>query len=58
MHRTPDDLRLLASHCRYLAATCLTEQARQPLNELANDLDAEADKQQELRRKLIGAARQ
>lgn len=57
MHRTPDDLRQLASHCRDLAASCLTEQARQPLNEVADDLEAEADKQQELRRELIGPGR-
>jgi hypothetical protein len=58
MHRTPHDLRQLATHCRHLAASCLTDQARQPLNEVADDLEAEADKQQELRRDLIGAGRQ
>jgi hypothetical protein len=52
MHRTPDDLRQLAEHCRYLAATCITEQARRPLAEVADELDIEAEKQQELRQKL------
>ena len=54
MHRTPEDLRQLATHCRYLAASCLTEQARQPLNEVADELELEADKQQQLRQQLIG----
>ena len=57
MHRTPEDLRELALHCRDLAATCITEQARRPLKEVADELDAEADKQRQLRSKLIGSGR-
>jgi hypothetical protein len=58
MHRTPQDLRQLASHCRSLAATCLTEQARQPLNEMADELEVEAQRQQQLRQSLFGPRRQ
>ena len=58
MHRTPQDLRELATHCRFLASSCLTEQARQPLNDIADELEVEADKQQEVRRQLIGSGRQ
>lgn len=57
MHRTPEDLRQLATQCRDLAATCITEQARQPLNEVADELDAEAEKQLVLRSRLIGLGR-
>jgi hypothetical protein len=57
MHRTPDDLRQLATQCRHLASTCITEQARRPLNEVADELEAEADKQQQLRSQLIGSGR-
>lgn len=57
MHRTPEDLRQLATHCRDLAATCITDQARRPLNEVADELEAEAEKQQQLRSKLIGGGR-
>jgi hypothetical protein len=57
MHRTPDDLRQLATQCRDLASTCITEQARRPLNEVADELEAEADKQQQLRSQLIGSGR-
>lgn len=57
MHRTPEDLRQLATHCRYLAASCLTEQARQPLNEMAEEFEQEADRQQHLRQRLIGSGR-
>lgn len=57
MHRTPEDLRELATHCRYLASSCLTEQAREPLNEVADELELEADKQQLLRQQLIGSGR-
>lgn len=58
MHRTPADLRQLATKCRYLAAGCLTEQARRPLIEVADELELEADKQQQLRRSVIGSGRQ
>jgi hypothetical protein len=57
MHRTPEDLRELATHCRHLAASCITEQARQPLNEVADELELEADKQLQLRQRLIGSGR-
>lgn len=57
MHRTPEDLRQLATHCRDLAATCITDQARRPLNEVADELEAEAEKQQQLRSQLIGGGR-
>jgi hypothetical protein len=57
MHRTPDDLRELATHCRYLASSCLTQQARQPLNEIAEELEIEADRQQQVRQQLIGSGR-
>lgn len=53
MHRTPDDMRQMATHCRYLASSCLTEQARQPLNEIADELELEAEKQQQMRRQLL-----
>jgi hypothetical protein len=57
MHRTPEDLKELATHCRHLAASCITEQARQPLNEVADELEEEADKQLQLRRELIETGR-
>lgn len=38
-----DELRQVATNCRYLASNCITEQARQPLNDVANELDFEAD---------------
>lgn len=58
MHRTAEDLRRIATHCRHLAASCLTEQARQPLNEIADELEFEAGKQQLLRKQLIGSIRE
>lgn len=45
-HRTPEDLRALAKHCRDLANSCLTDGAREPLAETANELEHEADKEE------------
>ena len=53
MHRTPDDLREIATHCRYLASSCLTEQAREPLRQVADDLEREAEIQEEIRQKFF-----
>lgn len=44
-HRTPEDLRALAKYCRDLANSCLTDEAREPLAETANELEHEADKE-------------
>lgn len=41
-HRTPQDLRVLAQHCRDLAESCKTDEAREPLAETANELEQEA----------------
>jgi hypothetical protein len=43
MHRTPEDLRRVAEHCRHLASSCITDAARRPLNEMAEELERKAD---------------
>lgn len=43
MHRTPQDLRSMATKCRQLAADCITEAAREPLADMAEALDEAAD---------------
>ena len=56
MHRTPHDLREIATHCRYLASSCLTEQAREPLRQVADDLEREAEIQEEIRQKFLAVS--
>ena len=56
-HRTPADLRQLATNCRHMAARSLTEIARRPLYEVADELELEAYKQQQLRHELIWSGR-
>jgi hypothetical protein len=36
----------MANQCRYLASSCITDAARKPLNEMAEELDRAADAQQ------------
>lgn len=45
LSRTPEQLRTAAEQCRSLAASCLTSQAREPLEEMAAELELAADKQ-------------
>jgi hypothetical protein len=52
--RTPEQLRAVAEQCRSLAASCITAHARQPLNEMADELEEAADEQRILRERLIG----
>jgi hypothetical protein len=52
--RSPAKLRKMADHCRYLASTCVTDQAREPLNETAEELEREAQIGEELRQKFFG----
>ena len=46
MIRRPDELRQIATNCRYLASNCITQHARKPLNDVADELDREADVEQ------------
>ena len=43
--RTPEELRKFATHYRFLAASCITDQAREPLNAMAELLEREAEQQ-------------
>jgi hypothetical protein len=36
----------MADRCRYLAASCITEAAKRPLNEMAEQLEQAADEEQ------------
>ena len=57
MHRTPEDLRRVAAHCRDLASSCITEAARRPLTEMAEELERKADEPQFQPHTPIGSGR-
>jgi hypothetical protein len=54
--RSPEQLMVVAQRCRFLAASCITSQARQPLTEMADELEAAADQERADRERLIGSA--
>ena len=56
MTRTPEDLRRMATRCRDLAVTCVTNSARKPLIDMADELERGADAQERLHTP-IGAGR-
>lgn len=51
--QTPEHLRAVAQHCRSLAASCITRQAREPLEEMVNKLEEAADDRRLLRQRLL-----
>jgi hypothetical protein len=55
--RDPQDFRRRAAECRELAATCITAEAEQILEDLAADLDREAYKLEQTGRKVAGGGR-
>jgi hypothetical protein len=54
--RNPDELRKIASKCRSLAETCVTQAARRPLFDMAEEFEREAEAQQHMRQP-IGSGR-
>jgi hypothetical protein len=58
MHRRPEELREIATRCRFLASSCITDAARRPLNEMADELEEAADAEQQMRiRQPVGSGR-
>jgi hypothetical protein len=47
----------MATHCRFLAASCITDAAKRPLTEMADELERAADIEPSRMRSLIGCGR-
>jgi hypothetical protein len=57
MHWTAEELRQLATRCRDIADMGLPEHAKRPPGELADEFEVQAEKEYNLRQKLIGSGR-